>query len=636
MIALAGLREADVQRLATPESFRRGEEYLDRGAVGRVVRRGSEISAAVSGSEAEPYLVRVALSGAALGATACTCPYDWGGVCKHVVAALLFLCRRPDEVEDRPPLAALLAPLDRDALQALALRLAEWRPDLVDLIAGLAQEVAGGGAHTTSDEYADLRREVRAVLQRLDHLPPADAYHHAGSAVAQVRVLAERARAALAAGDGPRALGILTTVTSAYLESWERFDPSGGRSVPLFRDLGALWTEAVLTADLEPAERDHLAALLDTWGGSLADAGLLPYFAPARLALAQCWCDPALVATLTGEPATPAGLPERASVDDSGPAVEDIDWDNLTGDWSDRPDESRDAGEPAAPWVEAAVLAARLAVLERQGRREEHLRLALACGRRDAYLTGLLRAGRAAEVVASALDQPLCPGVALDLARICHESGETDAALTLASATPAGAGGAEDGRCPAGAAHVCDPDRDRLALVRWRRDTAAAAGRQDEACAAAMAAVGLSLELDDFLAARALAGGRWSAVRADVLSLLREGPGARPPPSWKSTCTRRCSTMRSPWLTPGDCRTARRSASPRRRWRSSRVGWRQSPPSGPTRSWARVSRSATPRPRTGWGSRGAPARPGPRRWVERAHRRTARPPRAQARPAPAP
>ena len=50
----SGLTEAAVRQIATPESFRRGREYLDDGAVERLVRRGDRLEAAVQGSHYEP------------------------------------------------------------------------------------------------------------------------------------------------------------------------------------------------------------------------------------------------------------------------------------------------------------------------------------------------------------------------------------------------------------------------------------------------------------------------------------------------------------------------------------------------------------------------------------------------------
>jgi uncharacterized Zn finger protein len=128
MVAGWPLIEAQIRALASPESFERGREYFHRGAVESLVRRGERLEAAVAGSDYPPYQVVVTLGPTGVVTESCTCPYDWGGACKHVVATLLAYLDDPEAVEERPPLAALLAPLDREQLQRLILGLAHDDP----------------------------------------------------------------------------------------------------------------------------------------------------------------------------------------------------------------------------------------------------------------------------------------------------------------------------------------------------------------------------------------------------------------------------------------------------------------------------------------------------------------------------
>ena len=64
----------------------------------------------------------------------CTCPYDWGGWCKHIVAVLLVAHERPETVETRRPVADVLNGLDRGQLQAILLALIESESDLIDSV----------------------------------------------------------------------------------------------------------------------------------------------------------------------------------------------------------------------------------------------------------------------------------------------------------------------------------------------------------------------------------------------------------------------------------------------------------------------------------------------------------------------
>jgi uncharacterized Zn finger protein len=83
------ITEAAVRELARPQSYDRGENYYDEGAVVEVVWRGETLRGTVEGSQYEPYQVRIELDETGVVATACSCPYDHGGICKHRVATLL-------------------------------------------------------------------------------------------------------------------------------------------------------------------------------------------------------------------------------------------------------------------------------------------------------------------------------------------------------------------------------------------------------------------------------------------------------------------------------------------------------------------------------------------------------------------
>ncbi len=97
------LTEGRVRERASSESFRRGEDYYRQGAVLSLTRRGGVLRAEVAGSEFAPYEVSVTFDEAGITEAACGCPYEWGGWCKHIVAALLASIYEPESVRDLPP-----------------------------------------------------------------------------------------------------------------------------------------------------------------------------------------------------------------------------------------------------------------------------------------------------------------------------------------------------------------------------------------------------------------------------------------------------------------------------------------------------------------------------------------------------
>ena len=106
MVALnPTLTEAAVRDLARPQSYDRGENYYDEGAVVEISRRGETLRAAVEGSQYEPYQVRIDLDETGVVDTACSCPYDHGGICKHRVAVLLTYVCDPDSKRPNPETA---------------------------------------------------------------------------------------------------------------------------------------------------------------------------------------------------------------------------------------------------------------------------------------------------------------------------------------------------------------------------------------------------------------------------------------------------------------------------------------------------------------------------------------------------
>src|SRR5437899_3958756 len=117
-----------IRALATPESFARGREYLRDGAVSNLVRRGGRLTAEVEGSE--PYEVTISLHDAGVADASCTCPYDWGGYCKHIVAVLLKFADEATRIMERKPIGDLLRGLDQAQLIKLLEKRAESDSEL--------------------------------------------------------------------------------------------------------------------------------------------------------------------------------------------------------------------------------------------------------------------------------------------------------------------------------------------------------------------------------------------------------------------------------------------------------------------------------------------------------------------------
>jgi uncharacterized Zn finger protein len=131
---LPRLTEAHVRQLASEKSFERGQKYYRGGAVLEPVRQVLELRAQCQGSDYEPYQVSATLAADGIAETSCTCPYDYGGICKHVVALLLTYAHEPQAFPPIPPLATLLAGRSREELIALIGEMVKREPELLSLV----------------------------------------------------------------------------------------------------------------------------------------------------------------------------------------------------------------------------------------------------------------------------------------------------------------------------------------------------------------------------------------------------------------------------------------------------------------------------------------------------------------------
>ena len=115
-----------------------------------LVLGGQELRAEESGSQFAPYGVRVVFDAAGIIDAKCSCPYEWGGLCKHIVAALLAYSHEPESVRELPELEETLSGLEREELKDLVLKMAErfaivpWRSPAAILLAGDCNESARG------------------------------------------------------------------------------------------------------------------------------------------------------------------------------------------------------------------------------------------------------------------------------------------------------------------------------------------------------------------------------------------------------------------------------------------------------------------------------------------------------------
>src|SRR5438128_2831501 len=159
---LPKLTEAHIRRLASEQSFARGKSYYNDGAIINPMCQGLELRAECEGSDYQPYQLRVTLNTKGVADTDCDCPYEYGGLCKHLVALLLTYAREPQAFRVVQPLEHLLAGKSKEELIGIITTMVRREPKLlseVELAAAIEQAKPGKPADVTV-----YQRQARRVM----------------------------------------------------------------------------------------------------------------------------------------------------------------------------------------------------------------------------------------------------------------------------------------------------------------------------------------------------------------------------------------------------------------------------------------------------------------------------------------
>ncbi|NTW97218.1 MAG: hypothetical protein HGB28_01560, partial [Oscillochloris sp.] len=375
--------------------------------------------------------------------------------------------------ERRPPLAELIVGLDRDALAALILDLDARVPRLAEQIEQLllrrpaapaapAASPAPPAPRRTPVDVAAFRRQVQSAFRGYSY----GDYYAAGSIVSSMDTLVGQIRPFIEGGDPESALPLLEVLTAEFSAGWTDYDDSDGELGGFLDELGPLWAEALLSADLPAAERAAWRERLEQWDAESSDYGV-DGMGLALCAAEEGWSAPMLVQAMRGELAQ---------------------WD-LSNDYNER-----------------RLLPIRLRVLEQKGLLAEAINLAAATGQHREQALTLLRVGRIDDAVALARSRLRTATDALALATAMRTIGHVSQALDVA----------EIG---------LDLEEPRAGLGAWLIDLALAAGRDELALRGAETAFRSAPSLPLYLRLRELTEAAWPAQREQMLTFLRAGKG---------------------------------------------------------------------------------------------------------------
>jgi len=210
-----------IRKLCTESSFERGIEYFRQGSVRDLEQFGNRITATVAGTS--DYEVTICMDKEGVESS-CTCPYDWGGYCKHIVATLLALSEnyhqiKKDKEEKERRIETILNNLSLRDLKGFLMTEFEKNPSLRD---HFTIHFSGKGSKERS--IHDYKKEINLLYREMTG-------HHGfieyGIEVdfSYIRDLADRY---IKAGNLLEAATVYQALSEVIAENMERVDDSDG------------------------------------------------------------------------------------------------------------------------------------------------------------------------------------------------------------------------------------------------------------------------------------------------------------------------------------------------------------------------------------------------------------------------
>lgn len=383
---LSPFSEHDLRSDSTPQVYERGQDLYEFDGVFDLIRRGDRLQARVRGSQKPYYDVSFKIAAGAIASSSCTCPYDWGGLCKHEVAVGLTILHKPDSIVDLPTLDELLQSLDSHQYPSLLQFLADRYPTLAEDIEDFLRSERPP-VQLSTQELSNYRRRLCALFDRTrEELQ----YGYVEEDILSEPLLEflNDVKPSLEAGNISAAVQLLATITQEYFEYYDDLAEYGGESSEFEEQADRLWAEAILWDEtaVDAEFREQLSIWIDSY----------PHvdFWLTSQALERGWSASWLQRALAGE-----------------------EYEDAQAVFLDEPEE---------------LMEVRLRVLERQNRIEEYLNLARAEKRTEAYVTMLVRLDRVDEAIFTALQQVETKEEANTISRVLAQKGELEAALAIA------------------------------------------------------------------------------------------------------------------------------------------------------------------------------------------------------------
>jgi uncharacterized Zn finger protein len=464
------INEKIIRQNSTNASYQRGQYYYDSGAVISLWQRGQNLQALVNGSEVKPYRVAMDFNQDNLENVSCSCPYDYEGWCKHIVAVLLTCSRQPELIIKKASLEELLTPIDESKLRKLLNHLVAKHPEIIEtidkfLLPATPVNKAGGKITINVKAYRNtVRNELRQSLRAIE-----EDYYEEDPISNEIYALVDEAKDYYQKGEPDNAIAILEAIISACIEEWDDLEDYGAVNDDLSARIDRVLTGAILSKEFNPQEKQDLREKMEQWQHEWSAD-----FEMSLAALQQGWDDPVLEKILRGESA------------------------NFSEMWSDN-----------IPDYAQTLTSIRLEIFEKQEKDQEYLNLALASGQVVEYLTKLVYLDRIDEAMAAAKNMITKNDEAFFFAKALRDESAPESALIIARTG------------------LNFPGNYYYQLALWTSELAQSLGDIDTALAARIKAFQDQPSFSHYQKIESLAGEDWPDLKLDLLDYLREFSGGR-------------------------------------------------------------------------------------------------------------
>ena len=393
------INESMIRKNVSDKSFERGKDYARSQSVQDLFWRDQTLQATVAGSTY--YRVSIGFNDRGIQSVKCSCPYDFGGWCKHIVAVLLVGMEQP-KIEERPSLSQMLENLDLKQTRKLLHNLATQSPDLVDLIdiqiqllnnitdtkLKSAKSPSKSKASKTETQHPEIdrspfRRQLAYALSKAIHNYEYSYSDEDDPFTDTIYEEIEKTKVFLEAGDNFRAFVMLYAIAEELCNYTEEIENYLGDMANLTDHLDLEMAEAILWTDFSVKDRQKwLTAIEGTQDKLCADLDF------SLAALIQGWDDPYLQAVLQGKE-KPKNLDHQSA--------------KISTQFKRKRSTFQKGGNVYVHEINHHQLVGiRLRILQAQERLDEYLNLAKDAGVFTNYVNMLLQLGRHDEAIAEA------------------------------------------------------------------------------------------------------------------------------------------------------------------------------------------------------------------------------------------